>query len=97
MSEQLQEKDGFTTEGFAPFPSTYYDDKFIRECSEWDDSRIERMVTEYWQFLERDDIQPRARATAERILEHLGFEMDFRYGAYDYSLNRIEDEVCDES
>lgn len=83
---------GFTTEGYAPFPSVYFDNRDIGNCSEWSDERIEDLVTDYWLFLEGEDIQPRARKAAQRVLEHLGFEMDYRYGAYDYCLEGNEDE-----
>ena len=84
----------FTSHGSEPFPSTYFDNRDIGNCSEWSDERIEGMVTEYWQFMDRKDLQPRARAIGERVLAHLGFEMDYRYGAYE-TLPRLEDEVCE--
>lgn len=80
------ETSAFTGTGFDTFPSIYSDNQIISECSNWEDERIERVVQEYTTFLERDDLQPRARAGAERILDHLGFEMDYRMGAYDYLL-----------
>lgn len=84
----------FTGEGFAPFPNVYSDNQRLGECSEWPDSVIEDKVCEYWQFLDRDDIMPRAIAAAHRVIDHLGFEMDYRYGAYE-TTQRLEDEVCD--
>jgi hypothetical protein len=84
----------FSGDGYQPFPNLHSDNQVIGQCSEWEDDRIENMVTDYWQFLERSDIQPRAIKLANRVLEHLGFEMDFRYGAYD-SMIQLEDSVCD--
>ena len=72
----------FTTEGFKPFPSVHSDNQIIGGCSEWSDQIIEEKITEYWLFLERDDIQPRARGLAQRVLAHLGFEIDYRAGCY---------------
>lgn len=72
----------FTSEGHKPFMNTHSDSQRLGECSEWPDVILETKVTEYWQFLMRDDLQPRATAAAHRILEHLGFEIDYRAGVY---------------
>ncbi len=84
----------FTSDGFKPFPNTFEDNKRVGSCSEWSDDVIENKVTEYWLFLERKDIMPRAVEVAHRVLDHLGFEMDYRYGTYDTML-RLEDDTCD--
>ena len=76
----------FAGEGFTPFLNTEADAYQMKSVSEWPDARIEDKVLEYWEFLERKDLMPRAVKAAHRILEHLGFEMDARYGAYDYVL-----------
>lgn len=73
----------FTSEGLQPFPNTHSNSQRLGECSEWPDVIIETKITEYWQFLSRDDIMPRAKEAAHRILTHLGFEIDYRAGIYD--------------
>jgi hypothetical protein len=71
--------EGFTTEGFQPFPNTYADLQHLGEITEWDEARLRNKLEEYWGFIGRDDIMPRAREAAQRILEHLGFEVDMRF------------------
>lgn len=77
----------FTGDGFKPFPNTIADRQQIGDCINWPDSRIEDKVVEYWSFLDRTDLMPRAIKVAHSILDILGFEMDVRYGAYDYVLD----------
>ena len=72
----------FAGEGFKPFPNTEADLHAMHTVAEWDEDVVEHKITEYWLFLERTDIMPRARNAAKRILEHLGFEIDFRQGCY---------------
>lgn len=87
--------EGFTTEGYTPFPNVYEDNKRVGAFSELPDDVLERKIEEYWQFQNRDDIMPRARHAAGRILEHLGFEIDYRHGCYEPgAFNRLQDEIC---
>lgn len=72
----------FSGEDYRPFPNVYSDNERIGQCSEWSDQIIEDRVTVYWLFLERDDIMPRARIAGQRVLAHLGFEIDYRAGVY---------------
>lgn len=82
----------FVGEGFKPFPNIYEDNKAVGAISGLSEAVLERKVHEYWEFLGRDDIMPRARDMAHRILLHLGFEVDYRAGEYD--LRKLEDETC---
>lgn len=85
----------FVGEGFKPFPNTIADRQVVSECLEWSDERIEAKVVEYWAFLDRTDLMPRARIAANQILGLLGFEMDERYKD-DAWIQKLEDEVCHE-
>lgn len=85
----------FTGEGFEVFPSIYQDNQRVKEVAEWPDVYLETKVTEYWQFLMREDLMPRARQAAHRILEHLGFEIDWRAGQYDLPKEPVATEVID--
>jgi len=72
----------FTGEGFASFPNTYEDNKRVGSFSEWPQDILEARVNEYGAFLQRTDPMPRAQATANRVMEHLLFELAFRDGIY---------------
>lgn len=94
----METSSGFTGEGFKPFPNTHSDNQRISELADpaaWTDEMIENKLAEYYQFLDRTDIMPRARKLGGRIISHLNFEMDHRY---DEELGRmkLEDEVCHE-
>lgn len=69
----------FSGGGFEPFPNTYSDRKEVSSATEWDDARIEYKIEEYWAFLRRSDIMPRATQMGYEILNLLGFEIDERY------------------
>lgn len=65
-----------------PFPNTLADQEKLHSIAEWPEKQLEDKVVEYWQFKERTDLMPRAIKAANRILEHLGFEVDYRAGIY---------------
>lgn len=83
----------FTGEGFESFPSLYADSKLVSEFSEWPTENLEARVHQYGQFLSKERM-PRATATANRILDHLLFELAYRDGVYDEYTNKQEDELC---
>lgn len=86
------ETNSFTGEGFAPFPSLYADEKRIREAAELSTEVLERFVNEYGHFLSKPQM-PRATATANRILDHMIFELAYRDGVYDETIKQ-ENELC---
>lgn len=71
--------EGFTSQGFEPFPNTMADQERLHSITEWSDELLEDKVYEYWQFLERKDLMPRAIAAANRMLLHMGYEVDCRF------------------
>lgn len=88
----------FTSEGFKPFPNTESDLYRLHSVTEWPDELLQDKVYEYWQFLDRDDLMPRAIKAANKILEHLGFEVDMRLSDNEMSvMTKLEDEVCGEA
>lgn len=89
----MSEAPTFSGEGFKPFPNVHSDNEHIGDISNWEDRLIEEKIVEYWQFMNRKDIQPRARKMGQRILNHLNFEMECRYGSPEL-MQKIEDEVC---
>ena len=94
----MSETSAFTGEGFKPFPNTHSDNQRISELADpalWTDVMIENKLAEYYQFMDRTDIMPRARRLGTRILAHLNFELDHRYDE-EMHMQRLEDEVCHE-
>jgi hypothetical protein len=72
----------FSTEGFESFPSLYADNKRTAELSEWTIQMLEERASQYVAFLQRDDLMPRAKAQADRMLDHMLFELQYRDGLY---------------
>lgn len=68
----------FSGDGFTSFPNIYEDNKRVSEFSGLEQPVLERKLGEYTLFLQRNDLMPRARATGERILNHLIFEQTWR-------------------
>ena len=79
------ETDGFTSGGRneGRFPSIYADSQIVGEFSLWEQRLLEERHNDYNSYLEREDISPRSRAEAERVLGHLSFELAYREGIYD--------------
>lgn len=69
----------FAGEGFKPFPNTIADQEKLHSITQWSEEQLQDKVYEYYEFLDRKDLMPRAIAAANRILEHLGFEVDMRF------------------
>ena len=82
MSEQIRETAAFAGEGFDAFPSLYADNKLVGEFSAWDRDVLDQRIRDYERFLQKDDLMPRARSEAERIVGHLVFEVMYREGAF---------------
>ena len=78
----------FTGSGFETFPHLYADTKKIEVFAEMDKEILERLANEYTEFLSRERLMPRAEATANRVLDHVMFELDFREGIYDEYLEK---------
>lgn len=77
------ETSGFTSSGYESFPSLHVDNKLVAEFSSWPIENLEHRVNEYTAFLQRPDLMPRAREQAERVREHILFELAYRDGVYD--------------
>ena len=73
----------FTTEGYESFPSLYQDTQRLHEVGEWPYDVLENRVNEYGAFLTRQDLMPRAKATANRLLDHYLFELAYRDQVWD--------------
>lgn len=86
----------FASGGFEEFPPLYFDNRDIATISEWPTEVLEERVHQYGQFLSKPQM-PRATATANRILDHMIFELAFRDGVYDEYTGKSEDELCEEA
>lgn len=80
----------FSGSGFETFPSLHADTAKITVFAEMDTEILERLANEYTDFLARGNLMPRAEKTANRILDHVLFEMAYRDGIYDEYLNLEE-------
>lgn len=69
---------GFTTEGYESFPSLYHDSERIHDITNWTPKMLNDRVTEYTEFLQRDELMPRARQTATRLLGQMAYELTCR-------------------
>jgi hypothetical protein len=79
------ETSAFTGEGFAPFPNVHSDHEHISGISEFADDVLDSKITEYGEFLQRQDLMPRALKLGNRVLDHLLFESAYRDGVYEVS------------
>ena len=87
----------FTSQGTAPFPNLHSDAQEILRVVEWSDEGLEYKLNQYGEFMQRQDIQKRARTLGDFILDRLIFDQACRDGVYDIStMPRLEDEVCGE-
>lgn len=84
MSETI-EQSVFTGGGFEYRPSLYADNKLVSELSDarFTDDVLMSKAEEYREFLQHPDLMPRARAEAERVQQHLLFEVMYRYGLFE--------------
>lgn len=78
------ETDGFTSGGRAEgrFPSVFADSQIVGEFSQWEQHHLEERYNDYSEYLGREDISPRSRGEAERVMGHLIFELSWREGIY---------------
>lgn len=79
----MSETDGFTSAGRERFPSIYSDLQQIGDYATWPREALDSRISEYQEFLKRDDLMPRAIEGAQRLLTHLGFEVCYRDGLLD--------------
>lgn len=95
MSEQ---NSGFVSEGYADsMPPLYHDSERIHEVAAWSTEMLEARVREYTDFLTRDAPKPmpRAQETAERLLDHMMFELVQRED-FDTTISlKDRDELCE--
>jgi hypothetical protein len=73
----MENNEGFTSHGDAPFPSLVADLEAAPLFSRWDREILEERLQTYSEFV-KSDIMPRARATSELIISHLVFELCWR-------------------
>jgi hypothetical protein len=92
--KDLENYAGFMGDGFEPMPALYHDTKRLHHVAEWPQEMLDERLTEYGQFLQKENLMPRAEATANRTMNHLLFEAAFRDGIYDNDLRKVEDETC---
>lgn len=71
----------FVPEGEV-FPNLHADTELVHRLAELSDEALDYKAKEYSMFLERTYLMPRAINAANRILEHIIFEMNFRNGIY---------------
>ena len=98
MSEE-EVTSGFTGDGFEGMPNFYGDNKLTAEISGWTDAALIYKYNEYLEWVNRDDIMPRAQGLARRIMAHLTFEYVYRSEldpAETNELRKMEDEFCGE-
>jgi len=69
-------------ESFEGMPNIYADNQQTHLFSAWDRGRLERRVTEYGRFLQQPNLMPRAQTGADRVWNHLMFELAWRDGVY---------------
>lgn len=76
--------DGFTTGGRkgGAFPNVYGDSQQVGDYASWPQEILEDRMNTYTTYTQREDISPRSRGEAERILAHLCFELCYREGIY---------------
>lgn len=77
--------DGFTSGGRegGKFPNVYGDSLQTGDYASWPQTALEERVYTYIEYVGREDISPRSRGEAERILGHLTFELCYREGWYE--------------
>lgn len=71
------ETSAFASDGRAEFPPIYEDSKKLSELSTWRTSVLQGRMARYLLFLDNEPM-PRAKASAQRIVEHLDFEIQYR-------------------
>lgn len=84
MSKE-QEPSAFVSQGKEKFPPLYFDNKDVANFSDdikWPSDVLMARFALYADFLAQDDNMPRAVETANRITEHILFELQYREGIY---------------
>lgn len=74
------------------FANVYSDSQEIHSVAEWSQERLDYKTNEYGQFLQREDLMPRAVKAANTILDYLLFEQQYRDNDIP---GQWVDEVCD--
>lgn len=71
------ESSAFSSSGQTEFPPIYEDTKNIQVFSTWRSSVLIGRLARYVAFLDSDPM-PRAREGAQRLVEHIDFELQYR-------------------
>lgn len=79
---------GFTPAGFENTPDMHLTNQQVGEFSMLDDAALTFKIQQYGSVMLQDGVNPRALATAQRILTHLNFEQQYRSGVYDNAIER---------
>lgn len=78
----MSETSTFTPEGSVPFPHLEADLQHSKFLAEWDVEAVEGLLHKYMEFLNTKPM-PRAKATAERIIDRCMLELGYREGIYE--------------
>lgn len=84
----------FVGEGFGSFPNIHSDIKELSKIVEWSDEVLDHKAAQYGAFLQCADLMPRARRSANFIIDRILFDLACRDGIYDINLSKLEDETC---
>ncbi len=68
----------FTSEGNHKFPHLQSDYEQVIEYATWPTEALQSKQVEYSAFLDEEFIMPRALTTAQKVLSHVIFELDWR-------------------
>ena len=74
----------FTSGAREHFPHLYADEQHIDSVATWPREALDKKISEYQEFIQREDLMPRAQETARRLLTHMGFEVCYRDGLLEY-------------
>lgn len=101
----MSETDSFIPGGFEAFPSLKSDNERVGLLGSqilnkkgqleytYSTPRLEELVRQYGHYLNNDPM-PRGKKTAERVMEHLLFELRYRSGGFNEIIK--QDEICEE-
>lgn len=92
MSKELQQHETAVPDTAEAFPNVYADTHMIQELSQqkvasdeflYPDDVLRQRMVEYKAYVQRDDISPRSRAEAYKVMRHVGFELLYRGGYFE--------------
>lgn len=100
MSKEVVKHETAVPDRAETFPNIYVDKNMIEELSQqvvasdemlYSDEMLRGKMQEYKDFITRDDISPRSRQDAYRIVRHIGFELLYRGGYFDHAPDDLSD------